>query len=151
MRLVPNVRYGTERYPENIARRLRALNITTWIAAAIFAFFAVVQLLGPAPRMWKPGVVNALAALIFTAIPLLHRFGQLAAPLVASVTAYVAIFLVCFLLGTGSGMQFYYLVITALLILFLGSDHVILSAALAAVAAILIIALERFVPRDNGL
>jgi len=48
-------------------------------------------------------------------------------------------------------MQFYYLVIAALLILFLGSDHTILSAALCAVAAVLIIALEKFVPRDTGL
>ena len=151
MPLLPSIRYGTERYPETIARRLRALNIAVWIGAAVFAFFAVTQLLGPTPGMWKSGVVNAVAALIFTTIPLLHRFGQLAAPLAASVTAYVAIFLVCFLLGTGTGMQFYYLVITALVILFLGSERVTLSAALAAVAAVLIIALEIFVPRATGL
>ena len=151
MRLLPSIRYGTERYPETIARRLRAVNITTWIAASLSAAFAITQLLNPAPDMWKPGVLNALAALIFAAIPLLHRFSPLAAPLVFSITAYVVIFLDCLLLGIGIGMQFYYLVIAALLILFLGSDHTILSAALCAVAAVLIIALEKFVPRDTGL
>ena len=151
MRLLPSIRYGTERYPETIARRLRAVNITTWIAASLSAAFAITQLLNPAPNMWKPGVLNALAALIFAAIPLLHRFSPLAAPLVFSITAYVVIFLDCLLLGIGIGMQFYYLVIAALLILFLGSDHTILSAALCAVAAVLIIALEKFVPRDTGL
>jgi adenylate cyclase len=151
VRLLPSIRYGTERYPETIARRLRALNITAWIGALLGAVFAVTQLLDPAPGMWKPGIVNALAALILTAIPVLHRFGPLAAPLAFSVTAYVAIFLDCFLLGIGTGMQFYYLVITALAILFLGSDHVVLSAALCVVAAVLIIALETFVPRDTGL
>jgi len=122
VRLLPSIRYGTERYPETIARRLRALNITTWIAALLGAGFAVTQLLNPAPGMWKPGIVNALAALIFATIPLLHRFGPLAAPLAFSVAG--SIFLDCFFLGIGTGMQFYYLVNTALVILFLGSEHV---------------------------
>ena len=151
VRLLPSIRYGTEGYPETIARRLRALNITTWIAALLGAGFAITQLLNPAPGMWKPGIVNALAALIFATIPLLHRFGPLAAPLAFSVAGYAAIFLDCFFLGIGTGMQFYYLVNTALVILFLGSEHVILSAALGGVAAILIIALETFVSRDTGL
>ena len=47
MRLLPNIRYGTERYPEKVARRLRALNITTWIAAVVASGFAIVQLLDP--------------------------------------------------------------------------------------------------------
>jgi adenylate cyclase len=151
LRLLPSIRYGTERYPETIARRLRALNITAWIAAPLGASFAATQLLDPAPGMWKPGIVNALAALILMSIPLLHRFGPLAAPLAFSAAAYVAIFFDCFLLGIGIGMQFYYLVITALMILFLGTEHIVLSAALCAVAAVLIIALEIFVPRDTGL
>jgi adenylate cyclase len=151
MRLLPNIRYGTDPYPETIARRLRALNITAWIAAALSTGFAITQLLDPAPDLWKPGVVNVVAALIFTAIPLLHRLGALAAPLAFSITAYVAIFLDCFLMGIGTGMQFYYLVITALVILFLGTEHVVMSAVLCAVAAVLIIALETFVPRNTGL
>ena len=100
VRLLPSIRYGTEGYPETIARRLRALNITTWIAALLGAGFAITQLLNPAPGMWKPGIVNALAALIFATIPLLHRFGPLAAPLAFSVAGYAAIFLDCFFLGS---------------------------------------------------
>jgi adenylate cyclase len=48
-------------------------------------------------------------------------------------------------------MQFIYLVITALVILFLGTEHIVLSAVLYAAAATLVIALEIFVPRDTGL
>jgi hypothetical protein len=36
-RLIPNIRYGTERYPEKVARRLRAMNIAVWTAAALAA------------------------------------------------------------------------------------------------------------------
>jgi hypothetical protein len=57
LRLLPNIRYGTERFPETIARRRRALNFTAWIAALLGAGFAVTQLLDPAPGLWKPGVV----------------------------------------------------------------------------------------------
>jgi hypothetical protein len=54
--------------------------------------------------------------LIFATLPLLHRPGPLAAPLAFSITAYVVIFFNCLLMGAGTGMQFYYLAITALVI-----------------------------------
>ena len=81
MGLLPNIRYGTDRYPEAIARRLRALNITTWMTATLGAGFAATQLFDPAPGLWKPGVVNAVAVPVFATLPLLHRFGPLAGPL----------------------------------------------------------------------
>jgi adenylate cyclase len=151
LRLLPNIRYGTGRYPENVARRLRALNIATWIGSGVAVFFAITQILDPTPGLQKVAAINALAALVLMAVPLLHRIGPLAAPLAFVISAYAAIFVICFLLGTGTGMQFIYLVITALVILFLGTEHIVLSAVLYAVAAVLVIALETFVPRDTGL
>jgi len=47
MRLLPNIPLGTERYPEKVARRLRTLNIGTWIAAATHGFYAVVLFFEP--------------------------------------------------------------------------------------------------------
>jgi hypothetical protein len=47
MRLLPDIRYGTERYPEKVARRLRTHNIGTWIAAASCACFAGLAAVGP--------------------------------------------------------------------------------------------------------
>jgi len=151
MGLLPNIRYGTDRYPEAIARRLRALNITTWMTATLGAGFAATQLFDPAPGLWKPGVVNAVAVPVFATLPLLHRFGPLAGPLAFSIAAYAFIFVDCFLMGIGNGMQFYYLTIAALVILFMGTEHVVMSAALCAVAIVLIIVLETLVPRDTGL
>jgi adenylate cyclase len=151
LRLLPNVRYGTERYPENVARRLRLLNIATCIGFAVATFFAITQMLGPTPGLHEVAAINALAAVVMLSIPLLHRVGPRAAPLAFVISAYAAAFVVCVLLGIGTGMQFIYLVIAALVILLLGPDHVGLSAALYAVAAILVIVLEVFVPRDTGL
>jgi hypothetical protein len=38
LHFIPNVYYGTERYPERAARRLRGVNLLTWIAAATVGF-----------------------------------------------------------------------------------------------------------------
>jgi adenylate cyclase len=43
MRLMPNIRFGTEGYPEKVARRLRATNIAAWIGAATLGLFAVLR------------------------------------------------------------------------------------------------------------
>ncbi len=41
VRFIPFIRYGTERYPEKVARRLRAVNIAALIAAASSSFFSI--------------------------------------------------------------------------------------------------------------
>ena len=35
MRLFPNIGFGTELYPERVARRLRVLNVTVWCSALL--------------------------------------------------------------------------------------------------------------------
>jgi hypothetical protein len=49
MHVFPNIRYGTDRYPDRVARRLRVVNIVAWGAAAITTFFAVLRFFDPAP------------------------------------------------------------------------------------------------------
>jgi len=81
VRFLPDIRYGTENYPEKVARRLRALNLVTWCVAAVaasgVASDVVLEFLDPKPGLWKAATVYALAALIYASIPLLHRFGTL--------------------------------------------------------------------------
>ena len=60
MRPIPNIRFGTERYPEEVARRLRAVNIATWIASATHAGYALVSFLDFAH--WQLYAENAVAA-----------------------------------------------------------------------------------------
>ncbi|WP_353807061.1 adenylate/guanylate cyclase domain-containing protein [Mesorhizobium sp.] len=151
LRRFPGIGFGTEVYPERIARRLRALNLTTWIASPLAAGYAVAQFFDRTPGLWQVATVNALTALILAALPLLHRFGPLVAPIAFTLTAYVTVFADCYLLGIGSGMQFYYLALAAVTVLFLGTEYLFLSAVLASAAAALIIALETLVPRNTGL
>jgi len=151
MRLLPTIRLGTEHYPENVARRLRTVNITAWIASATSTSFAFAHLLAPAPGLWKAGVINALMASIFAALPLLHRLGPRAGALALVLLTYADLFLLVCLLGTGTGMQLYYLVGAALTVLFFGTEFIVLAVIFGCVAAALIIILQLLVPSDTGL
>ena len=151
MRLIPNIRYGTQYYPEKVARRLRSLNIAAWIASPLTAAFAIVQFLDPTPGVWKLGAINAVTAVIAAAIPLLHRYGAAAGAVALIVTVNAAILALTLLLGTGAGVYLYSLLIPAIVIPFFGAERMLLALALAALAVPIIVALHAFVPHNTGL
>jgi len=119
------------------------------MAVFISAGFGLVQMFSGA-QMWWTGVINIVGAAIYATVPLLHRFGELVPPLTFIGTAYASIFTICWFVGTGSGLQFYFLVAACLVVLQLGVDRIFLAAALAAIAAGMVITLQFFVPRDTG-
>lgn len=149
MRLLPNISYGTERYPEKVARRLRVLNITVWSGAVFALGFAIYDLFDR--TLWKVAAINVLVSIFLLTIPLWHRFGELAAPLVYIVGSYTAIFVICSMLGTDCGMQVQYLAIAAGAVLVLGPERFFISVAFGIMAVVLIISLELLVPHDTGL
>jgi hypothetical protein len=104
LRFIPNIRFGTEGYPEKVARRLRAVNVAAWILAPGTALFAVERFLDGSSH-WK---YTALVALAYASTPLLHRFGPLAAPLVLVGVGYTFIFWVSSIVGTDGGTYFFY-------------------------------------------
>jgi adenylate cyclase len=116
----------------------------------ISAGFGVMQLV-VAPQLWWTGVINLVGAAIYAIIPWLYRFGELVAPLTLIGTAYASIFVICSILGTGSGVQLYFLVAACLVVFQLGVDRIVLAAILAAIAAGLVITLQFLVPFDTGV
>jgi adenylate cyclase len=138
----------TRHYAETVARHLRVLTVTTRIGAAISLFFGV-QGLVIGQDVWT-AVINLASGVIFLLIPLLYPLGELVAPLVFVVVAFASITVVCWHLGTGSGLPFYYLVAATLMVLILGIDHILLASLLAASGAATVIALEFLVPYNTG-
>jgi signal transduction histidine kinase len=155
MRFFPDIRYGTENYPEKVARQLRALNLTTWCGAAIAvvgcATVVILEFLDPKPGLWKAGTVHVLAGLIYASIPLLHRFGTLWGALTLTSTAHAYFFSLTWLLGTGSGVQMSYLLAGAIIFVVLGTERVLLSAVLGALAVLEVVVLQIMVPYNTGL
>jgi adenylate cyclase len=139
-----------QHYADSAARRARALTITAWLAVLVSATFALLQIV-TGTWSWQISSVNLGAMLIFAIVPLLHRFGELVAPLTFIAAAYASIFATGWDTGTGTGSQLFFLVGACLVVLLLGIEHIVLASALATIAAGLIIALEFLVPRDTGL
>ncbi|MET0896913.1 MAG: adenylate/guanylate cyclase domain-containing protein [Mycobacterium sp.] len=136
-------------YADSVLRRFRVLKITTWISAAVSASFGAWQTLGGF-GVWQLGLINVATGLIFLAIPLLNRFGELVAPLTFIAVAYGSIFFITCNLGTDSGLQFYYLVAASVLVLVLGIERIALAGVLAGLGALLAVVLEVTVPGMVG-
>lgn len=122
--------------------------MTAMISAAITAFFGIQGFL--IGQDWWVSVVNLASAAAFVMIPRLCRWGEIVPPLVFFAVSYFTILVLCIYLGTGSGLQFYYIVAAALMVVILGTDHIALAATLSAIAAITVIFLEFYVPNDTG-
>lgn len=140
----------TRHYAESVSSRLRVLTIATWIAATVCTGFGIFQLALGGP-MWRFAFVNLASAALFLLVPLLYRFGELIAPLAFFVSAYVSVSVMCFAIGTGSGLQFYFLVAASLVVLVLGIERIALAGTLVALGVAATIALEILVPDDRGL
>ncbi len=135
---------------ETVARHLRVLTVTTRIGAVISVFFGIQGLIVRQDIVWI-AMLNVASGVIFLLIPLLYRFGEVVPALVFFIVATTSVTVVCWHLGTGSGLPFYYLVAATLMVLILGVDHLVLASVLAAVLAATVIALEVFVPYNTGV
>ena len=137
-------------HSDRVARRVRVLKLASWIAAAVTASFGALQLtLGGA--LWWLGVANVACAVVFLVIPKLCPYGELVAPLTFAVFAYASVGFMCYTVGTGSGLQFYFLVAASLMVLVLGIERIALASLVAAAGGALTIALEMTVPDSRGL
>jgi adenylate cyclase len=150
LRWVPNIRYGTEAYPEKVARRLRAFNIAVWLAAVVPASMAFVRFIDAGPGKWKVAAIDAVVAIPYASMPLLHRFGALVSPLVFVAVGYAVIFWVSSLVGTNGGTQIAYFTATALGILIIGTEHIFVTVTLGFFSVGLLILQEIILPRETG-
>ncbi|HET7666183.1 MAG TPA: adenylate/guanylate cyclase domain-containing protein [Mycobacterium sp.] len=140
----------TRHHAETAAGHLRVLTVTARIGAVISFFFGIQGLIVGQDVLWV-AMVNLASGALFLMIPLLYRFGHLVAPLVFYFVAYTSITVVCWHLGTGSGLPLYYLLAATLMVLILGVDHIVLASALAVLGAATVIALQIVVPYNTGV
>ena len=124
------------------------LNVTAMISAAITAFFGIQGLF--IGQDWWVTARQPRQRSRFVMIPRLCGMGEIVAPVVFFVVSYFTITVLCVYLGTGSGLQFYFVVAAAIMLVVLGTDHIVLASTLSAIGAATVILLEFFVPNDTG-
>jgi adenylate cyclase len=135
-------------HDRSLTRRRRVLNAATWITAMDTGSFGVIELI--AGRPWYATLINGVAVLIFVMIPLLHRFGELVAPLALVCTANVLMILVSLRFGTHGGMAFFFLMSTLVAALVLGIERIVLAGAVVAISAALSITVVLMFPPHAG-
>jgi adenylate cyclase len=138
----------TRHHADTVARHRRVLNMTAMISAAITAFFGIQGLF--IGQDWWVSAINLGSAAVYIMIPRMCGWGDIVAPLVFITVSYATITILCVHLGTGSGLQFYYLVAAAIMLVVLGTDHIVLACVLSAIGAATVILLEFLVPNDTG-
>jgi hypothetical protein len=100
-RLIPNIRFGTERYSERVARRVRAFNLAVWLAALVPGTMTFVRLLS---GKWQVAAVDALVALTYAFDSLATSLWSARSPTpVRGGISFPLIFWVTLLVGTGGG------------------------------------------------
>jgi adenylate cyclase len=137
------------RQAESAARELRVLTVATRIAAVISLVFGIQQFFIARDLLWL-AYTNVATAAVLLFIPLLYRFGRLVPPVVFIVVAYAAITVSSIYIGSGIGLNFYYVGAAAIVILILGVDHIRLALGFAILGAITVVILELRVPHDTG-
>lgn len=147
---LPDLPEGRRDYSDAASRRRATLTISTRIAAGIVGVYGIAEL-NLIPGVPHIGLVNLASAAVFMATPLLYRFSALVAATAFVIAAYAFTVYVCAQLGTDSGLQFYFFVGAALIILVIGSDHIVIASLLAVAGAVLAVALEWLVPRNTGV
>lgn len=152
MHLQPQTPARNRHYADRVARNRKVINITTMIAAVVTIGFGVMQLVTyHGNTSWRITLINFVAAVIFLAIPFLHRYGVLVAQLTLVLATYAVLSIMTWTVGTGAGLQFYFLVAATVAVLVLGIEHLVLACVLVAIGAGLVITLEFTVPNDTGL
>lgn len=149
MSLIQALSFGTQDYPEKMARRLRVLNFACWVTAPSWLAFAIMYF--PETKLRTIATIDLLMAVIVAAIPLLNRFGPRVAGIVFISVSLAATFAICFLLGTDTGIQLHFVGYAAGAVLVWGVRPVAPLIAIGLIALALIILLEVLAPKDGGL
>jgi adenylate cyclase len=143
-------RARNEHYADSHARRIRVLNINALMGVVVCLVFAVLGFWS-GPGAYPIQVVNLITGVIFALVPWLNRFGELVAPLIFIFTAYTAVVVTCWEVGTGGGVQYFLVTTASLVVLQLGIERIGLAALLASLGVALVVTLQFLVPRSTGL
>ena len=110
VRLEALIGFGTGRFPPDVRRRLRILNLFAMVIAVLSLGYAMKHL-ATAPAELGPIVgINLAIAAAASLVPWAHRFGEIAGGLLIAGTEFIGLFLLASYLGSPSGIHIQYVV-----------------------------------------
>lgn len=107
------VEAGTGGYPVETKRRLMILNMISYLIVVSTLIYAVQQAFLDYDRYWPIVYINLVIVVVVAAVPLVHRFGAVAAALLILVTECAALLAFTYYLGRESGLHIQYIAFSA--------------------------------------
>ena len=133
-RAVQLASYGTEGYRPRVRRRLQIMNVTAYVIAFVTLVYAIQQMFLDF-QTWKPVIlINLVMAAVATTIPFLHRYGELAGPVVLLISELGGVFLLTHYIGRDAGLHLQYFAGPAAFFVILGLERLKLIAAFVLLA-----------------
>src|SRR5262245_27757793 len=120
--------YGTEGYSPRIRRRLKIMNVTSYVIVAFTLIYAVAQMVLDL-QTWKPVIlINLVMAGVALTTPFLHRYGELTGPLVITLSELIGIFALSYYIGRDAGLHLQYFAATGAFFVIMGLERLKLIA-----------------------
>ena len=128
------VAYGTEGYSAEARRRLKILNVVSYLIAFVTAIYVVHHFFVDF-ELWKPVIfINLFLVFAALSVPFLHRFSDIAGGLMIAFAELVALFVISAYLGRVSGVHIQYIVFAAAVFVILGLERLRLALFLIVAA-----------------
>ena len=129
--------YGTQGYPEDVQRRLKIMNVVSYLIV-FFTVLYLFQHLNTDYNVWKVVIwVNIVLIFIAAAVPFLHRYGEITGGMTIAIAELIAQFVLMAELGRSSGMHIQYIALAAAPFVILGLNRLRLVAMIVISALIL--------------
>ena len=142
--------YGTERYSERTARRLRQTNTFNGIVVILYGLFAVFYALLDWQAL-QPLVMAIVATMPLLVIPpLLHRLNDYAAMVSIAVINGVALVLYAYMVGSAAGLHFFLFAAPAAIVFF-GPHHVRIAAFISVCILAAFLFVELYFPQYTSI
>ena len=150
-RLVRLSGYGTEGYPPRIRRRLKIMNVTAYVVVVFTLVYAVQQMFLDF-QTWKPVIlINLVMAAVAMTIPFLHRYGELAGPVVISLSELIGLFALTYYIGRDAGLHLQYFAATAAFFVIMGLERLKLIATFVLISFALHLACWSWFLQSNAV
>ncbi len=142
---------GTGGYPPDVQRRLKILNVFAAFVILATGSYAVQNAFMDLDRYRPVILINTALLVVSACLPLLHRFGPIAAGLTLVLCEYAALAALTALLGRSSGIHLQYFIAAAATFVVLGPERLRLVLAIIAAGIALHLAVWFRFPPEAAL
>lgn len=142
---------GTERYPEDVRRRLKIVNCVAYLIGFTTAIYAIQYSIADYEKYRLFVWINVAILILPFVVPWSHRFSDLHGAMLIVLVEFVALFSLTMLLGRATGPHLHYLIAPGAAFVMLGVGRTALALWIVLAAMLLYLAAHFLFPPEKAL